>query len=386
MEEDPLARFREASARREAAGLRRRLRPRPPGDPGELDLAGNDYLGLSRHPTVVDAAAAAARDFGTGATGSRLVTGTTELHARLERELADFTGAPAALVHSSGYLANLAAVTALCGADCLVVSDTANHASLIAACRLSRGQVVVVGHRDVEAVEAALAARTVPHALVVSDAVFSVDGDLAPVARLLVAARRHGALLLLDEAHALGVVGAGGRGAAHAAGVARAPELVRTVTLSKALAAQGGAVLAAPEIIDTLIDTASAFIFDTALAPPSAGAALAALRLLRQRPRLASRAREVTAALAAAAAEVGLRPSRPDAAVCAITLGDPHRALAAQALCAEHGVRVGCFRPPSVPPGGSCLRLTGRADLTAEQLRQVSVALRAVAATQGSGR
>jgi 8-amino-7-oxononanoate synthase len=379
---DPLAGLRTAAAAREAAGLRRYLVPRAAGE-ATLDLASNDYLGLSGDARLAEAAAAAARVWGTGATGSRLVTGTTALHAELEAELAEFTGAAAALVFSSGYLANLAVVTALTGAlsgdGVLIVSDERNHASLVDACRLARRpgvRVLVTSHGDVAAVAAALAAREERAAVVVTDAVFSVSGDVAPVAALHTAARRHGALLVVDEAHSFGVLGEGGRGACHDAGIAAAPDLVRTVTLSKSLAGQGGAVLAAAEVTQTLMDTGRGFIFDTGLAPPSAGAALAALGVLRADPGLPCRARQAAARLAAAAAELGLTVTAPAAAVTAVVLGDPRDALAAQRGCAEYGVRVGCFRPPSVPAGEACLRLTGRATLTE---KDISVASRALA-------
>jgi 8-amino-7-oxononanoate synthase len=379
---DPLAGLRTAAAAREAAGLRRYLVPRAAGE-ATLDLASNDYLGLSGDARLAEAAAAAARVWGTGATGSRLVTGTTALHAELEAELAEFTGAAAALVFSSGYLANLAVVTALTGAlsgdGVLIVSDERNHASLVDACRLARRpgvRVLVTSHGDVAAVAAAIAAREERAAIVVTDAVFSVSGDVAPVAALHTAACRHGALLVVDEAHSFGVLGEGGRGACHDAGIAAAPDLVRTVTLSKSLAGQGGAVLAAAEVTQTLMDTGRGFIFDTGLAPPSAGAALAALRVLRADPGLPCRARQAAARLAAAAAELGLTVTAPAAAVTAVVLGDPRDALAAQRGCAEYGVRVGCFRPPSVPAGEACLRLTGRATLTE---KDISVASRALA-------
>lgn len=382
---DPLARLARAAAEREAAGLRRRLVPRPP--PGQhphagvaLDLASNDYLGLAGDPRLAAAAAAAASTWGTGATGSRLVTGTTELHAELERELGAFCDAPGALVFSSGYLANLATVTALAaalddGGGVLLVSDARNHASLIDACRLARSggvRLQVTAHRDTGAVETALATRRERAAIVISDAVFSVDGGLAPVAELHAIARRHRALLLLDEAHSFGVLGDGGRGTAHAAGIAAAPDVIRTVTLSKALAGQGGAVLAAREVITTLVDTGRGFIFDTGLAPPSAGAALAALGLLRGDPGLPGRARRATSRLAAAARAAGLPVSEPTAAVVSVRLGHPGDALAAQRICAAAGVLVGCFRPPSVPDGEACLRLTGRASLSEIDLGLVS--------------
>ena len=374
---DPLARLRAAAAAREAAGLRRRLSPRSPED-AALDLASNDYLGLAGDPRLAEAAAAAARTWGTGATGSRLVTGTTSLHAELEAELAAFTAAQTALVFSSGYLANLAVVTALTaalGGEVLILSDERNHASLIDACRLARAKgvrVQVTPHGDTAAIAAALAGRREEAALVVTDAVFSVSGDLAPVAALHAIARHHRALLVIDEAHSFGVLGADGSGAAVAAGIAAEPDVVRTVTLSKSLGGQGGAVLAAEEVRQTLVDTGRGFIFDTGLAPPAAAAALAALRVLRSEPELPARARGAAARLAGIAAECGLDIAMPDAAVASVILGDPLDALAAQRTCAEHGVRVGCFRPPSVPAGAACLRLTGRATLTENDFRVAS--------------
>ncbi|MBO4274055.1 8-amino-7-oxononanoate synthase [Microbispora triticiradicis] len=382
----PMDRLRAAAARREAAGLRRALRPRTPDHDGLLDLASNDYLGLARHERIVEAAVRATREWGAGSTGSRLVTGSTRLHAELEDRLAAFAGASRALVFSSGYLANLAAVAAL-GRDGLIVSDAGNHASIVDACRLSRSRVVVTPHGDAEAVAKVLAERDEEHALVVTDAVFSVDGDVAPLRALHEAAVRHGALLVVDEAHALGVVGDHGRGAAHAAGLAGRPDVVRTVTLSKSLGSQGGAVLGAPEVIGTLVDTGRSFIFDTGLAPGCAGAALAALDLLEASPGLPARARERARELAALARGLGLETADPAAAVVPVVLGPPRLALAAAALCADHGVRVGCFRPPSVPQGRACLRLTARADLRSDDLVVVRGALTAVAEmTKGPGR
>lgn len=378
-----LGRLRESLARRDAAGLRRVLRPRTPDHDGLIDLASNDYLGLSRDDRLGEAAARATRTWGTGSTGSRLVTGSTRLHAELEECLAGFMGAEGALVFSSGYLANLAAVTALCGAGSLVVSDAANHASIVDACRLSRARVAVVDHRDMAAVDETLAARQEREAVVVTDAVFSVDGDAAPLHALHESCRRHGALLIVDEAHALGVVGPGGRGAVHAAGLAGAPDVVRTVTLSKSLGSQGGAVLGAPEVIDTLVNDGRSFIFDTGLAPGCAAAALTAVRVLAGEPDLAARVRSRAGELAALATGHGLRTLVPEAAVVPVVLGAPGKAVAAAEVCAAHGVRAGCFRPPSVPDGRSCLRLTARATLTDRDLAIVDKALSAVAAPPG---
>ncbi|MFE7171384.1 8-amino-7-oxononanoate synthase [Streptomyces sp. NPDC057616] len=358
----------EQARQRRRAGLVRTLRPRPSGSP-LLDLASNDYLGLARHPEVTEGAAAAARTWGGGATGSRLVTGTTELHTELERELADFCGFEAALVFSSGYAANLAAVATLAPHGSLIVSDAGNHASLIDGCRLARGAKQVVGHADPEAVRKALRTHEGP-AVVVSDTVFSVDGDAAPLAELAAACRERGAGLLVDDAHGLGVLGEGGRGAADAAGLAGADDLVVTVTLSKSLGSQGGAVLGPAKVIDHLVNAARTFIFDTGLAPAAAGAALAALRLLRREPQRAARARSVAAELHARLSAAGHEAVRPDAAVVSVRAPSPEQAVQWAADCRTAGLAVGCFRPPSVPDGISRLRLTARADLTGAEIER----------------
>jgi 8-amino-7-oxononanoate synthase len=356
----------EQSRARRRAGLVRTLRPRAADSP-LLDLAGNDYLGLARHPEVIDGAVEAARAWGGGSTGSRLVTGTTELHAELERELADFCGFEAALVFSSGYAANLAAVTALAPHGSLIVSDMGNHASLIDGCRLGRGTTQIVAHADPEAVRKALSTHDGP-AVAVSDTVFSVDGDVAPLAELASACRAYGAGLVVDDAHGLGVVGPGGRGAPHGAGLAGAPDVVVTVTLSKSLGSQGGAVLGPARVIDHLVNSARTFMFDTGLAPAAVGAALAALRLLRREPERAARASAVAAALHARLTAGGHEAVRPDAAVVSVRASSPEHAVRWAADCRAAGVAVGCFRPPSVPDGVSRLRLAARADLTDGQV------------------
>jgi 8-amino-7-oxononanoate synthase len=344
-----------------ARGLQRSTAVAPDG---LLDLASNDYLGLARHPAVVEAAVQAARRSGTGATGSRLVTGTHDLHLALEGALAERTGAASALVFSSGYLANLGAVTTLADRDTLVVSDAANHASLVDACRLSRARVQVVPHGDVTAVERALDAHT-GRAVVVTDAVFSVDGSLAPLVALHDAVRAAGALLLVDEAHALGVLGPRAAGACAAAGLDAEADVVRTVTLSKALGSQGGAVLGPAALRDHLVDTCRSFIFDTALAPPAAAAALAALDQVTD-----ERVAALSATTAALSAALDVRPT--PGPVVRVPASGPAEALEWQQRCLAAGVRVGCFRPPSVPEDGSCLRLTARAALTASQVEHAA--------------
>ncbi|GKT37567.1 8-amino-7-oxononanoate synthase, partial [Aduncisulcus paluster] len=344
----PLAWLGEVERQREVAGLRRRLRTRSAAEP-EIDLASNDYLGLSRHPQVIEAGVEALRIWGAGSTGSRLVTGNTELHEELERELATFMGAQSALVFSSGYTANLGAVVALSGPGTLIVSDARTHASLIDACRLSRARVVVTPYRDTQAVAAALAQRPEERALVLTDAVFSADGALAPLTELYAVCRDHSAVLLVDEAHGLGVRGPGGRGLA-----------VRA----------------------HLIDAARPFIFDTGLAPAAAGSALAALRLLAVEP---ERVRAVLDHAAALGQWCGVA-EKPESAVVPVILGDPTVAFNAAKACLEQGVRVGCFRPPSVPEGQSLLRLTARASLTEadlDRVREVLAGVLALARHQG---
>ncbi|OEU89081.1 8-amino-7-oxononanoate synthase [Streptomyces oceani] len=363
---EPFAWLEAAAEERRRAGLVRALRPRDADSP-LLDLASNDYLGLARHPEVTEGAARAARHWGAGATGSRLVTGSTGLHAVLESELADFCGFEAALVLSSGYAANLAAVTALSTPDTLLASDAGNHASLIDGCRLSRARTVVLPHAEPETAGPLFAAHRGP-ALAVTDAVFSVDGDAAPLAALARVCREQGAGLLIDDAHGLGVLGAGGRGSAYAGGLSGRPDTVVTVTLSKALGSQGGAVLGPVRIIEHLVNTARTLIFDTGLAPAAAGAALAALRLLRREPARAAGSRQAAERLYEGLRRAGLPARRPRAAVVSVTAPSAAAALRWAADCRAAGLSVGCFRPPSVPDGIARLRLTARADLTVEQL------------------
>ncbi|MGI5400504.1 8-amino-7-oxononanoate synthase [Streptomyces sp. CA-135486] len=380
MPQDPFDWIDDESRRRERAGLVRTLRPRT-AESELLDLASNDYLGLTRRPEITGAAAEAARRWGAGATGSRLVTGSTALHAELERELAAFCGFEAALVLSSGYAANLAAVTALSGRGSLIVSDAGNHASIVDGCRLSRAETAIVPHTDVEAVRKTLDAHPGRRALAVTDSVFSVDGDAAPLAGLAQACGEHGAALLVDDAHGLGVLGDGGRGALNAAGIAGAAGVVATLTLSKSLGSQGGAVLGPARVIEHLVNTARTFIFDTGLAPAAAGAALASVRLLRREPALADRARTVAATLHRRLTEAGLTAARPDAAVVSVRAPSPEAALRWAADCRDAGLVVGCFRPPSVPDGISRIRLTARADLTDRQIDQAIATITGAAPT-----
>ncbi|WDZ87686.1 8-amino-7-oxononanoate synthase [Micromonospora cathayae] len=372
---------------RARAGLTRRLHPRGAADE-VVDLAGNDYLGLSTHPEVTAAAGAALRAYGLGATGSRLVRGSTDAHHALEDDLADWLRAERALLFSSGYLANLGAVRALVQPRTLLVSDAHNHASLIDGCRISGAETVVVPHGDVAAVQAVLAAAPGRPAVVVTESVFSVDGDLAPLDRLHAVTRRFGAVLLVDDAHALGVTGPQGAGGVVAAGLAGEPDVVVTATLSKALGGAGGVVAGPAPFVRHLVETGRTFIFDTALPPAVAAGVRAAVGLARAaddlRAELADRATLAVRRLRAA----GLTVSVPDAAVVSVTAPGPEAATTWAARCREQGVAVGCFRPPSTPDPRSRLRLTlnagvPRADFT--RALDVIVACAPVGATAEPG-
>jgi 8-amino-7-oxononanoate synthase len=345
------------SGLRDRAGLRRSLHPRGPDDP-VVDLAGNDYLGLSRHPVVRERAAEAARTWGAGAGASRLVTGTLELHVALEGALAGFLGQQAALVTSTGYHANLAVVSALADRECLVVSDAHVHASLVDATRLSRAEVTVTGHNDVCAVSAALSRAEGRRTMVLTESVYSVLGDPAPLLELAGVCASYGALLVVDEAHGLGVAGAAGQGLVRDLGLAGNDHVVVTATLSKSLGAQGGAILGSEAVIDHLVNRARPFIYDTGLAPPAAAGALAALEVLTTRSDLPALVRTRATELAGA-----LGVPAPEGGVLSVPMPSPEVALAAQQAAREEGVRVGCFRPPSVPDGVSRLRVTTSAGI-----------------------
>jgi 8-amino-7-oxononanoate synthase len=366
----------------EAAGLLRTPRERRGGSRPHavVDgrrvtvLSGNDYLGLSMHPEVREAAAAAARAEGAGATGSRHLSGCHAAISALESELASFEGAETATLAPSGYAANLAVLQALGGPDCVVFSDERNHASIVDGCRLSRGQVSVFAHGDLEELERGLRAVD-RRAVIVSDTVFSMDGTVADVGGLVWLARRYGAWLVLDEAHATGVLGDEGRGACDAAGVdPRDPCVVRVVTLSKALGAGGGAVCADALVRRLLMQRGRALIFSTALPHPTVAAARAGLRVLRDEgSALLSRLR-ANARLLRGTLLVGGDEEMP---IVPVLTGDPQRAVALEEAMLEAGYLVQAVRPPTVPEGTSRVRMVVSAAHSEEELRGAAGALRA---------
>lgn len=369
---------------RERRGLVRRPSARGAGE-HFVDLASNDYLGLSRDPRLAEAAAAAGSLWGTGATSSRLVAGTTELHLELEQELARLTGMEAALVFSSGYLANLGVITALGGPGTLIVADEHCHASMIDGFRLSRSRTESFRHNGLDEAGRLLAGRTEPRALIAVESVYSVLGDEAPLPGLLALAEQHDAVLLVDEAHSLGVAGAGGyQGYGSVAGTVLAshPNVVVTATLSKALGSQGGAVLGPALLREHLINRSRSFIFDTGLAPASAAAALAAVRIIREEPWRAGAVRSNADALARGLASVlhsrGSALEQAAGAVQSIAMPSAASAVEATDAARSAGLRIGCFRPPSVPDGVSRLRLTARATLTPQDIEHSCAVLRSI--------
>lgn len=338
---------------------------------GTIDLASNDYLGLARDPRVLAAAHAALDAHGAGARASRVVTGTCPAHEELEAQLCALTGRPSALVFASGYAANLGVVAALGGPDLLLVLDAHIHASVHDAAKLARCAVEFVPHGDLDAVRDALRRRTLPRALVVVESIYSVLGDAADIGSLAQVCAESDAVLLVDEAHGLGVVGEG-RGGVPAAGLAGADHVYVTATMSKALGTQGGAVLGPVELREHLVNRARSFIFDTGLTPAAAAGAAEACRIIAAEP-------ERVARLGANADAIARVCGIPRAAgpVQSIPCPSADIALAATERLGERGVLVGCFRPPSVPDGISRIRITANGALTLDEATAAATLVRA---------
>ncbi len=348
----------DAARARDDAGMNRRLVVAD-DTRSQIDMVGNDYLGLRHDDRVLEVAVAAIEEFGAGTGSPRLLGGSVRVHDELERALADHVGTEAALVFSTGYSANLAALTALADRDTLIVSDAHNHTSIRDAASLADGAVQVVPHGDLDAVADALARRTQPRALIVVESIFSVIGDTADLPALHRLAERHDAWLMVDEGHALGVMGDRGEGVLGSLGLADSGRVVITAGLSKALASQGGAVLGSRMLRHHLVNSAHSFIDDTGLAPASAGSALGALEVLQDEPTLVKQVHVVAARIAAACGA-----PTPPGPIVSVPVSDLHRALTSVDVCAAHGIRIGCVRPPLSPDDVPRLRLTAHANLT----------------------
>lgn len=372
------------------AGLRRRLRvvggPQGPrvmleGRPVLL-LCSNNYLGLADHPRVRGAAAEAAMRLGTSAGASRLISGNMTIHRHLEQRLAEFKGAEAALLFGSGYLANCGTIAALVGKGGVVFSDELNHASIIDGCRLARAETFVYRHADVEHLAWGLRKAGDRASLVATDGVFSMDGDLAPLAELHALARDHDARLLVDEAHATGAIGPGGRGSVAAAGLSGEVDVV-IGTLGKALGGYGAYVCGSAELIEFVLNSARSFIFSTALPPSVVAAAGAALDLLVSRPKQIERLAANATVLREGLVAEGLQLGGSETQIVPVIVGGAADAMAICERALERGVFAQAIRPPTVPEGTCRLRATAMATHRAAELRRAARVIGAAAREQG---
>jgi 8-amino-7-oxononanoate synthase len=362
-----------------ARGLYRRLRcvsgPQGPrvlldGKPVLL-LCSNNYLGLADHPRVREAAAEAAMRYGAGSGASRLISGNMTIHRRLEEQLAAFKGAETALLFGSGYLANAGVVSTLAREGDVVFSDALNHASIIDGCRLSRAETFVYDHCDTDHLEWGLRHAQGRGALIVTDGVFSMDGDVAPLERIVELAQRYDVRLMVDEAHGTGALGPDGRGAVAEAGLEDEVDVI-VGTLGKALGSYGAYVCCDSQMAKYLINTARTLIFSTALPPPAVAAAMAALDLLREQPRRVEKLQRNAAVLRESLADQGLPVPETVTQIVPVIVGDADEAMRASERALERGVFAQAIRPPTVPDGSSRLRLTVMASHTRSELRDAA--------------
>ena len=336
-----------------------------------LLLCSNNYLGLADDPVVREAAAAAAMRWGASAGASRLISGNMTPHRDLESRLARFKGYESALLFGSGYLANTGVIAALAGEGEVVFSDELNHASIIDGCRLSRAETFVYRHGDLDHLAWGLREAGERAGLIVSDGIFSMDGDIANLQGLFELSRRHDCRLMVDEAHATGAIGPGGRGSVAAAGLSGEVEVV-VGTLGKALGSYGAYVCAGAEIADFLVNSSRPFIFSTAPPPPAIGAALAALELLETEPERVDRLRANASTLRAALSRQGLVTAASSTQIVPVEIGAAGPTMELCELALRRGVFAQGIRPPTVPEGSSRLRFTVMSTHTSAELEQAA--------------
>ncbi len=338
-------------------------------------LSSNNYLGLATHPAVVEAAVEATRHYGAGSGASRLVCGSLTPHEELETALARFKGTEAALTFAAGYLANISALPALIGKDGLILADRLCHASLIDGCRLSGATFRIYHHRDMNHLEQLLARRSSSNpTLIVTDGIFSMDGDIAPLRDMALLAERYGAAVYVDDAHGTGILGETGRGTLeHCHVESRVP--YHMGTLSKAIGSVGGYLTGSAEFIAYLVNTCRAFTYTTAPTPGSAAAATAALRIIRQEPERRARLWRNRDRLAQGLRDLGFRLASSESPILPIIVGDPDRAMNFARTLLTLGVYAPAIRPPTVPASTSRIRLTITADHTDEHIDQALAAL-----------
>ncbi len=376
-----------ALRQRRGAGLyrRRRIAESAPGVETIIDgkrllcFSSNDYLGLAADPRVVTAFVDAAREWGVGAGAAHLVTGHTRLHHQLEEALADFTRRPRALLFSTGYMANLGIVSALCRRGDSLVQDRLNHASLLDAARLSGARLLRYAHCDLNDLAMRLE-QARGEVLIATDGVFSMDGDIAPLAGLAPLAAAHDAWLLVDDAHGFGVLGAEGRGSLEAVGLEPRQVPILMATLGKALGVAGAFVAGDEALIETLIQFARTYVYTTAPPPAQAAATLAALALLRGEPWRREHLRRLVQRFRVGAEAAGLPLMASETAIQPLLAGDASRASAwSEGLC-RRGILVGAMRPPTVPEGSARLRVTLSAAHTEAQIDRLLETLEEVVA------
>ena len=367
-----------------ARGTFRRMRvldgaqaPRMQVDGREVLLfAGSNYLDLAHHPELVEASAQAARELGCAAGGSRLINGNLRLHEELEEELAKFLGADASLVFATGYMANVGLIPALVGEGDFVVSDALAHASIIDGCRLSRAGVRVFAHGDLDELEDALreVASSRRRVLLALDGVYSMDGDVAPLAEAVALARRYGAIVLLDDAHGTGALGAGGRGTPEHCGVREGVDVL-VGTLGKALGSFGAFVAGSRLLRELLVNQARSFIFSCALAPGAAAAARAALGLVQREPWRREQLQHNARRLRAALAERGLSTAPSTTQIVPVVIGESARTMAVCERLLARGFYTQGIRYPSVPEGTARLRITPMASHTEAEIDALAAAV-----------
>ncbi len=337
----------------------------------------NDYLGLSQHPRLIHAASRAMARWGVGARASRLLAGSTHLHEQLEDALAKFFHTDSAVVFASGYLANLGAIPALVGRDDLILVDRLAHASLIDACRLSHATLRVFHHQDPAHVRALLARYPARRRLIVTEGIFSMDGDAAPLRALQDVARAAGAWLYLDDAHGAFAVGATGRGSPEVAGVPH-DELIYMGTLGKALGAQGAFVAGSTRLIQLMQNRARTFIYATALACPVVAAASEGIRLVARSPQARAQLAANSQRLVRALSQSGfVPPTQPVSHIVPVIVGSPRQARALAAHLWARGMFAPAIRPPTVPEGTARIRLSVSAAHTTSQIARLVQALEA---------
>ena len=344
-----------------------------------LAFCSNDYLGLASHPALIRAFQTAAECYGVGSGAAHLVNGHCREHHALEEELADFVGRPRALLFSTGYMANLGVISALLGRGDVVYEDRLNHASLLDGGLLSRARLLRYAHADAQALEQRLSNHLSGQALVATDGVFSMDGDLAPLPALAAVSRTHSAWLLVDDAHGFGVLGREGRGSVDELRLSMADVPLLMGTLGKALGTAGAFVAGSEVLIETLIQKARTYIFSTATPPAVAAATRASLKLVRTETWRRERLRALTTRFRAGAAQLGLPLMDSQTPIQPLLIGRADRALAISRALEDKGILISAIRPPTVPAGTSRLRITFSADHCEAHVDRLLDALEAVA-------